>query len=185
MGQNNGSICLLDADGVATTVEALGAELAGWIRDAPDVRWALVGVQRGGVPLVSRLVANLAARGVPLPTVGSVDITFYRDDLYRGLDRSVLGETHLPLEVEGAGLVLVDDVLFTGRTVRAALGEVWDYGRPAFIRLITLVDRGGHELPIAADIVGLRLDTVPGDKVVVRWAGHEGAEADEVWLERR
>ena len=88
-----------------------------------------------------------------------MDITLYRDDLYTGLEKPVLGDTDLPFEVSGCGIVLVDDVLFTGRTVRAAMGEVWDFGRPAFIRLAVLVDRGHRELPIAPDFVGLTIPT--------------------------
>ncbi len=177
------STLLFDAEAVAACVDGLAGTLAGWMSARPGEAWAMVGVQRGGVPLVERITAALKRRGAPIPEIGSVDITFYRDDLYRGIDRSVLGETHLPMEVEGAGLILVDDVLFTGRTVRAALGEVWDYGRPAFIRLVTLVDRGGHELPIRPDLAGVTLTARRQDRVVVRWAGSEGATQDGVWLE--
>jgi pyrimidine operon attenuation protein/uracil phosphoribosyltransferase len=93
----------------------------------------------------------------------------YRDDLYTGLEKPVVGDTNLPFEVRGCGIVLVDDVLFTGRTVRAAMGEVWDFGRPAFIKLAVLVDRGHRELPIAPDFVGVRVATEPGDRVKVDW----------------
>lgn len=132
-------------------------------------RWALVGVRRGGVPLAEELARRVEARMGVRPLRGDVDITLYRDDLYTGLERPVLGNTDLPFEVNGCGIVLVDDVLFTGRTIRAAMGEVWDFGRPAFIRLAVLVDRGHRELPIAPDFVGATLKTTLRDRVTVSW----------------
>ena len=96
-----------------------------------------------------------------------MDITLYRDDLYTGLEKPALGVTELPFDMEGTGIVLVDDVLFTGRTVRAALDAFHDYGRPRWIRLAVLVDRGHRELPILADVVGRRIETSLSDKVRV------------------
>lgn len=134
-------------------------------------RWALVGIRAGGVPLADRIAARVEATTGRRPLRGAVDITLYRDDLYTGLEKPVMGDTDLPFEVNGCGIVLVDDVLFTGRTVRAAMGEVWDFGRPAFIRLAVLVDRGHRELPIAPDFVGATLRTELADRVEVDWAG--------------
>lgn len=173
---------LLDAAGVAAAVDRLAEALAEAIRADPDRRWALVGVRRGGIPLAERLAAGLVARGLPAPARGVVDITLYRDDLYTGLERPVTGRTVLEFDVDGAGIVLVDDVLFTGRTVRAALGEIHDYGRPAFVRLLVLVDRGHRELPIAADWAGLAVRTDKRARVTVRWAPGDGPE-DRVDLE--
>ncbi len=151
------------AQAVATVADALAVAMA----DVP--RWALVGVRSGGIPFADALARALQGRTATAPLRGDVDITLYRDDLYTGLERPVLGDTDLPFEITGCGVVLVDDVLFTGRTVRAAMGEVVDYGRPAFIRLAVLVDRGHRELPIAADFCGARLSTAKSDRVVVDW----------------
>jgi pyrimidine operon attenuation protein / uracil phosphoribosyltransferase len=127
----------------------------------------IVGVHTGGVA-VAKLISVLIGRveGVAVP-YGEIDITLYRDDLYTGLEKPVLGDTRLPFELKGKTLVLVDDVLFTGRTVRACLDEIMDYGRPAKVQLAVLVDRGHRELPIAADFVGRTILTEKSDKVDV------------------
>jgi pyrimidine operon attenuation protein/uracil phosphoribosyltransferase len=133
----------------------------------PGVPLRLVGVRNRGVPLADRLaseVARLTGAAVP---VGAVDITLYRDDLGRAQTWPVLRGTEIPFDIEGADVVLVDDVLFTGRTVRAALNAVCDLGRPASVRLAVLVDRGHRELPIRADVVGLELTTRREDHVQV------------------
>lgn len=158
----------LDADAVRATVDALAERIAASMQSEP--RWALVGIRSGGTPLAERLAESVAARTGRRPLRGDVDITLYRDDLYTGLERPMLGDTDLPFEVNGCGIVLVDDVLFTGRTVRAAMGEVWDFGRPAFIKLAVLVDRGHRELPIAADFVGASVQTDKRARVTVDWA---------------
>jgi len=133
--------------------------------------FALVGIVTGGHALALRLADAVAGITGRRPPVGSVDITLYRDDLTSGLEKPILGDTDLPFEVGRSALVLVDDVLFTGRTVRAALDEIMDYGRPRMIRLAVLVDRGHRELPIAADFVGRRLDTGRTDRVEVIFTG--------------
>lgn len=137
----------------------------------------LVGIQRRGVELAERLAAGIeSAHGLTLPR-GKLDITLYRDDLQAIGPRPVVGETRLPPRLDGATVVIVDDVLYTGRTVRAALDEVADFGRPRRILLCVLVDRGGRELPIQPDVVGLRVDTAPGDRVDVSVAELDGADA--------
>ena len=127
----------------------------------------LVGIQRRGVPLAHRLAAAIEAHEAVSLEVGALDITFYRDDRDRLGPHPVVKGTDLPFPIEDATVVLVDDVLYTGRTVRAALDELTDFGRPRRISLCTLVDRGGRELPIQADIVGLVVKTGPGDRVDV------------------
>jgi pyrimidine operon attenuation protein/uracil phosphoribosyltransferase len=145
-------------------------------------RIALVGIRSGGVPLAHRLGALIHEAESDRPEVGAIDITLYRDDLYTGLEKPTLGVTELPFDLEGTGIVLVDDVLFTGRTVRAALDAVHDYGRPRWIRLAVLVDRGHRQLPIQADVVGRRVETALADKVVVE-VSPEPSKTDSVRVE--
>ncbi len=145
---------------------------------------ALVGIHSGGVTLAHRLAREIQAVEGDPPPVGEVDITLYRDDLYTGLEKPVLGDTRIPFQLTGATVVLVDDVLFTGRTVRAAVDMLMDYGRPAVIRLAVLVDRGHRELPIAADYVGRRIETAKSDRVQVHLV-EAGASTDHVTLEAR
>ena len=139
----------------------------------------LVGIQRRGVELATRLQRLIEqGEGTRVP-VGKLDITLYRDDLQTVGPRPVVGETSLP-DLDGRTVVIVDDVLYTGRTVRAALDECADFGRPRRILLCVLVDRGGRELPIQADIVGARTATVPGDRVDVFVAELDGRDAVEL-----
>lgn len=156
---------ILDDNGVSRCLRRMASE----ILDATegDESIALVGIRSGGVPIAERLATLMEAAEGRRPEVGKVDITLYRDDLYTGLEKPTLGVTELPFDLEGTGIVLVDDVLFTGRTVRAALDVVHDYGRPRWIRLAVLVDRGHRELPIQADVVGRRIETEIEDQVVV------------------
>ncbi|HMW29306.1 bifunctional pyr operon transcriptional regulator/uracil phosphoribosyltransferase PyrR [Plasticicumulans sp.] len=127
----------------------------------------LFGIRTGGVGLAERLRVAL---GVAEP-IGTLDISFHRDDDVRdGLDPQVR-PSRIPVDPEGRDLVLVDDVLYTGRTVRAALNELFDYGRPRSVTLAVLVDRGGRELPIQADVVAELVTAAPGERVELRWPG--------------
>ena len=151
------------------------SQVQSWIHSMVDdlmsLGWsdfAFVGIVRGGDILARLLSEELLRRGLPEPPIHRIDITLYRDDLYSGLERPILTGTELPLSVDGLRLVLVDDVLFTGRTVRAALQEVMDYGRPEWVRLAVLVDRGCRELPIQADVVGQHLTASKHSKIQVR-----------------
>ncbi len=137
----------------------------------------LVGIQRRGVQLAQRLAPLIEPHlSAPLGR-GTLDITLYRDDLQSVGQRPVVRETRLPPDLDGATVMIVDDVLFTGRTVRAALDEIADFGRPRRILLAVLVDRGGRELPIAADVVGLAVSTTEGDRVNVLMAELDGDDA--------
>ena len=128
----------------------------------------LVGIERRGVQLAALIARAVEERGGELPLTGSLDITLYRDDLMSVGPRPVVGQTRLPTGgIDGRHLVIVDDVLYTGRTVRAALDELADFGRPARILLAVLVDRGGRELPIHADVVGERVEVGEGETVEV------------------
>jgi len=136
----------------------------------------LVGIQRRGVELAARLKALIDEAEASSVALGKLDITLYRDDLQAIGPRPMVGETSLP-DLDGRIVVIVDDVLFTGRTVRAALDECADFGRPRRILLCVLVDRGGRELPIQADIIGTRVSTGAGDRVDVRVQELDGEDA--------
>jgi pyrimidine operon attenuation protein/uracil phosphoribosyltransferase len=127
----------------------------------------LIGIQRRGVQLAERIVRIIKAQeGVEIVS-GALDITLYRDDLQTVGPRPVVGATRLPWMLDDQHVVIVDDVLYTGRTVRAALDELADFGRPARIALAVLIDRGGRELPIHADVVGRKVDVIAGQRVDV------------------
>jgi pyrimidine operon attenuation protein/uracil phosphoribosyltransferase len=127
----------------------------------------IVGIQRRGVQLATRLCALIEESEGEGVLQGSLDITLYRDDLQTVGPRPVVGPTNIPWDIDGKNIVIVDDVLYTGRTVRAALDELADFGRPAHIALAVLIDRGGRELPIQPDIVGKTLSTGRSDRVDV------------------
>ena len=149
--------------------EALLGQLAASLRDAIGPDTALVGIHSGGVWVAERLHAMLGITAA----LGTLDVSFYRDDFERrGLKGSVR-PSDLPFDVAGRDIVLIDDVLYTGRTIRAALNLLFDYGRPARVRLAALVDRGGRELPVAADFTGAAL-TVPDGQMLVLQQGTAG-----------
>jgi pyrimidine operon attenuation protein/uracil phosphoribosyltransferase len=137
------------------------------MRPAVGPEAGFIGIHTGGVWVAQRLHQALNLR-TPLATL---DVSYYRDDYdARGLSREVK-RSEIPFEVEGRHLVLIDDVLYTGRTIRAALNEIFDYGRPASVRLAALVDRGGRELPIAAQFVGATLQLARGQILELKQAG--------------
>ena len=140
----------------------------------------LVGSQRRGVPLAHRLAASiLEHEGADLP-VGALDITFYRDDLSLVAQQPIVKGTQIPFDLNGRTVVLVDDVLYTGRTIRAAMDALIDFGRPQAIRLAVLVDRGHRELPIRADHVGKNVPTSREEVVHVRLAEVDGDDGVEI-----
>ncbi|MFS0754998.1 bifunctional pyr operon transcriptional regulator/uracil phosphoribosyltransferase PyrR [Noviherbaspirillum sp. 1P10PC] len=148
--------------------EALYAALARQVKDAlANVdKVALVGIYSGGAWLADRLATELDVDG----RLGYIDVSFYRDDYAeKGLPTDVK-PSQIPFDVDGATILLVDDVLYTGRTTRAAINELFDYGRPARIMLAALVDRGERELPIAADFVAHTLALAPGERLVLQRA---------------
>ena len=139
-------------------------KLAGEIRPTLTPDTALVGIHTGGAWVAEELHKRLK----PVLPLGTLDISFYRDDFSRiGLHPQVKPSA-IPFVVEDQPIILIDDVLYTGRTVRAAMNELFDYGRPALIRLAVLVDRGGHELPIRPDFCGMALDISPQQNVQLR-----------------
>ncbi len=170
---------ILDGNGVRRCLRRMASEIVDVCPS--DVPISLVGIRRGGVPLAERLADLIAEAEGARPSVGAIDITLYRDDLYTGLESPTFGETELPGDMEGTGIVLVDDVLYTGRTVRAAMGVVHDYGRPRWIKLAVLVDRGWRELPIQADFVGRTIKSERSDRIEVEAADSAG-QSDRVVL---
>jgi pyrimidine operon attenuation protein / uracil phosphoribosyltransferase len=156
---------VLDRGDMRRTMMRIAHEI---VEKNPDGRVAIVGIHRRGAVLASRLHAltsELLDSDVPL---GSVDISFYRDDLAIRPSAPVVHATQLEFPVDGRTIVIVDDVLYTGRTVRAAIDEVFDYGRPARVQLAVLVDRGHRELPIRPDYIGKNIPTSQEQRVNVR-----------------
>jgi len=177
----------IDAAGVRAAVRRMAGEILERARSsgasAGDL--AVVGVRRGGVALGERLRAELArAGGGAAPPMGTLDIALYRDDLSERGSAPVVGPTDIRFSVQGRTIVLVDDVLYTGRTIRAALDELVDFGRPRRVWLAVLVDRGGRELPIGADFAGARVQAAEGEDVQVRLV-EDGAAEDVVIVRSR
>lgn len=169
---------LLDAAGIRRAVTRIAHEVLERNRGGEDI--ALVGIAARGDDLARRLGAEIERiEGVSLP-VGVLDITFYRDDIGMRAEAPEVHETRIPFDIAGKTVVLVDDVLFTGRTIRAAMDALVDFGRPRAIQLAVLVDRGHRELPIRADYVGKNVPTRADDLVQVRTAETDGADAVEL-----
>ena len=172
---------VLDTRAVDRTLRRMADEIVELNDGTDDL--IIVGIQRRGVQLAARLVSNIGEReGAKVPQ-GALDITLYRDDLQTVGPRPVVGPTSIPVDIDGRRVVIVDDVLYTGRTVRAALDELADFGRPTRIALAVLIDRGGRELPIQPDIVGKRVECGPGQRVDV--LVQELDEQDAVILSER
>ena len=159
-------LAVMDAGEIRRALARMAHEIVEHNPDRPDL--ALVGIQSRGVPLaqrLARLIAEIERR--PAPPVGVLDITLYRDDLSRPGPYPAVRRTEVPFDVSGRALILVDDVLYTGRTVRAALDALMDLGRPDRIQLAVLVDRGHRELPIRPDFVGKVVPTARREQVEV------------------
>lgn len=191
---------LLDPSAVALSLTRMAAEIvergrrlgSGGQGGAPAL--VLIGIRRGGDPLAKRIAEKIAALGgspgvhvgaAAAPAIGAVDITLYRDDAATALPSPKIGPSKIPVALEGKRVVLVDDVLHTGRTIRAALDAVLDFGRPKIIELACLVDRGGRELPIQPDYVGLALQVGPAERVELVWKRTgPGTDEEEPWAIR-
>ena len=156
---------ILNARAVERTLRRMADEIVE-LNDGTD-NLVVVGIQRRGVQLARRISALIEESEQTKVPQGSLDITLYRDDLQTVGPRPVVGPTDIPWEIDGANVVIVDDVLYTGRTVRAALDELADFGRPAHIALAVLIDRGGRELPIQPDVVGKKVSIADGERVDV------------------
>ena len=175
---------LLDADALSRTLTRIAHEIIEANPELDEV--ALVGIQTRGVPLALRLARLIEERAGLAPELGAVDITFYRDDVsVRGGEAPLAAQplvraTQLDFPLDGRTVVLVDDVLYTGRTIRAAIEALFDYGRPARVQLAVLVDRGHRELPIRPDYVGKNLPTSRTERIQVQLV--EVDELDAVLL---
>lgn len=173
----------MDEEQIGRTLARMAHEIAEQAADLSGV--VLVGIQSGGVELAARLAELFDSFYSVTPATGAVDITFYRDDLDIRLGREYgqpkVRTTDLPFDVTGKTVVLVDDVLYTGRTIRAAIDALFDYGRPLAVRLAVLVDRGHRDLPIRPDFVGKNVPTSRSERVVVHLTETDGF--DEVAIE--
>lgn len=172
-------VILMDATAIERALTRMAHEIVE--RNSNHDGLAIIGIRTHGVPLAQRLtgiVTGILKREIP---IGEIDISMHRDDIgTRGA--SVIGATHITFDVTGKTIVLVDDVLFTGRSIRAALDEIADFGRPQRIQVAVLVDRGHRELPIRADFVGKNTPTALQERVMVRLVEVDGK--DEVVIER-
>ena len=160
------SIRIMDADYITRTLNRIAYEILEKNRTLQDL--ALVGIRSRGVPLARRLVGKLKEITGTEPPVGELDINLYRDDLSRIAYHPVLKTTEIPFEIDDKVIVLVDDVLYTGRTIRSALNALMDLGRPSWVQLGVLVDRGHRELPVRADYIGKNVATSKSQDVAVR-----------------
>ena len=165
---------VLDAQGVERALARVTHEILERNKGVADL--VFIGVRSLGVEIAERLAAKAAAiEGVQVPS-GVIDITLYRDDLSRAFQQPAVKGTDIPFPIDDRQVVLVDDVLYTGRTVRAALDALMDLGRPRCVQLAVLIDRGHRELPIRADYVGKNLPTSRGESVQVRLRECDGAD---------
>jgi pyrimidine operon attenuation protein/uracil phosphoribosyltransferase len=177
----NGARQVMDAQAIHRALVRIAHEILE--RNKGGAGLALVGIRSRGVHLAERIraaIGEIEPSCGPIP-FGVVDITLYRDDLDRGVQNPIVKGTEIPFSVDGRRILLVDDVLFTGRTIRAAMDALIDFGRPQSIQLAVLVDRGHRELPIKADFVGKNIPTAPHWQVAVRLSEMDGT--DEVLIE--
>jgi len=166
---------VLDARAFDRTLRRIADEIVELNNGTDDL--VIVGIQRRGVQLAAQIVSTIAEReGVEVPQ-GALDITLYRDDLQTVGPRPVVGQTQIPVDIDGLHVVIVDDVLYTGRTIRAALDELADFGRPKRLALAVLIDRGGRELPIQPDIVGKKVPVAASQRVDVLVTDLDGRNA--------
>jgi pyrimidine operon attenuation protein/uracil phosphoribosyltransferase len=173
----------MDADRISRALTRIAHEIVERNRGVEDL--ALVGVRSRGVPLARRLARSLTEISGDDVATGALDITLYRDDLMRHAvgPQPLVRKTEIPFSIDDRGIILVDDVLYTGRTTRAALDALIDFGRPKAIQLVVLVDRGHREMPIKADYVGKNVPTSRHESVQVRLLEVDGR--DEVTIDRQ
>ncbi|HEV2299851.1 MAG TPA: bifunctional pyr operon transcriptional regulator/uracil phosphoribosyltransferase PyrR [Candidatus Acidoferrales bacterium] len=157
---------LMSAEEISRTLERLAHEIVEKSGGAKDL--ALIGVRRRGIPLAERLAKTIRASSGAAVPVGTLDITLYRDDLSTVAPQPVVQASEIPFPIDGCDVLLIDDVLYTGRTVRAAMNGLFDLGRPRRIRLCVLIDRGHRELPVEATFIGRTVETADSEIIEVR-----------------
>jgi pyrimidine operon attenuation protein/uracil phosphoribosyltransferase len=172
---------IMDADRMERAIVRMAHEIAETERDLNEL--ALIGIRTRGVPLAERLARTIEKNEGIRPATGSLDITLYRDDLSTVAAQPLLRKTDLTFDIKPRIVVLCDDVLYTGRTIRAALDGLIDYGRAKAIRLAVLIDRGHRELPIEANYVGKRVPTSSRELIQVMFQEIDGV--DETWIMER
>ena len=168
-------VTVLDARAFDRTLRRIADEIVELNNGTENL--VIVGIQRRGVQLAAHIVSTIADREYATVPQGALDITLYRDDLQTVGPRPLVGQTQIPVDIDGRAVVIVDDVLYTGRTIRAALDELADFGRPKRIALAVLIDRGGRELPIQPDIVGKKVSVDPSQRVDVLVQDLDGRNA--------
>jgi pyrimidine operon attenuation protein/uracil phosphoribosyltransferase len=157
---------VMDAEAIERSLTRVAYQIVEKNKGVEDL--VLIGIQKGGVLLAERLGKKISAiEGVPIPA-GKLDITLYRDDIMKSGKQLEIGKTDIPFSLNGKKVVIVDDVLFTGRTIRAAMDALMDFGRPKLIQLAVLIDRGHREIPIRADFVGKNLPSSQSEEVLVK-----------------
>jgi len=166
---------IVDADGLKRIVTRIAHEIVERNKGVDDL--VLVGIKRRGVPLAQRIAARITEFESRAPIQGSLDITLYRDDLSLVAQQPVVGGSEIPVDVRNKVVVLVDDVLYTGRTVRAAMDALIDFGRPRSIQLAVVIDRGHRELPIRADYVGKNVPTSKREVIGVKLLEVDGIDS--------
>jgi pyrimidine operon attenuation protein/uracil phosphoribosyltransferase len=166
---------IVDADGLRRIVTRIAHEIVERNKGVEDL--VLVGIRRRGVPLATRMAEKIKEFEGKAPFEGSLDITLYRDDLSTVSHQPVVGSSEIPVDITNKVIVLVDDVLYTGRTVRAAMDALIDFGRPRSIQLAVVIDRGHRELPIRADFVGKNVPTSSREVIGVKLAEIDGVDS--------
>ena len=166
---------IIDADGLRRIVTRIAHEIVERNKGVEDL--VLVGIRRRGVPLANRMAEKIKEFEGRAPAEGSLDITLYRDDLSTVSHQPVVGSSEIPVDIHNKVIVLVDDVLYTGRTVRAAMDALIDFGRPRAIQLAVVIDRGHRELPIRADFVGKNVPTSSKEVIGFKLAEIDGVDS--------
>ena len=167
---------MFEGDCISEAIEKISAAICEHIANDPPESVALIGIQAGGVPLAKRIARSIRERSGREVGVGTLDISMYRDDIGKRKTLPMIRETDIPFDINDKIIILADDVLQSGRSVRAALDALTDFGRPGQIRLAALIDRGGREFPIHADYVGMKVSVGSEWRVCMDWAECSGTD---------